>query len=82
MELTEEGMSQREVGEVLGVDPMTVNHDLKSVENSAKKTDLNGESVENSTPPESERDEEKEREQALKQERKVRALNLFTVRGA
>lgn len=50
-ELTSNGMSQREVAEVLGVDHKTIHHDLKLGENSPKKVILKPESGENSPLP-------------------------------
>jgi transposase len=56
-ELTAEGLSQREIGEVLGVDPMTVNRDLRRVANATEGeeeinpvTGSDDDSVANATP--------------------------------
>jgi hypothetical protein len=44
-------MSQREVAAVLGVDPMTVNRDINSVENATKLDETPRESVAKATKP-------------------------------
>jgi predicted transcriptional regulator len=67
-ELTDEGISQREVAEVLGVTQPTVQADLKSDKNLSKKADSNGETDRNLSPaPTLERDEAKERRIEQKQ---------------
>lgn len=48
-ELDAEGLSQRQIGEVLGVDPMTVNRDLRAVANATENSENGGENVANAT---------------------------------
>ena len=57
-ELRDKGLSQREIGDVLGADPMTVNRDLRSVENATLLdkapndiNDVSGLSVASATAP-------------------------------
>jgi predicted transcriptional regulator len=76
-ELTSEGLSQREIGAVLGVDQSTVHADLKSDGSSSNKAKAKAKSDENSSIPE--RDEAKIQAEALQQERVVRAIHLYTV---
>jgi predicted transcriptional regulator len=83
-ELMNEGMTQREAAEVLGVDQSTISGDLKVDENPSKKAHPNREIDENpstETEAQKQKREAKEQEQALQQTRVVRALHLFTVLG-
>jgi hypothetical protein len=48
--MSEDGMSQREIAGVLGVDPSTINRDL-SVANATESRELSRESVANATKP-------------------------------
>jgi transposase len=82
-ELTGEGMSQREVAEVLGVHQTTVHEDLKSDGNSSQKANSPGKSDGNSSlvsdAPKPEHNVAKELEQA---ERKAGADRLTRTRVA
>jgi predicted transcriptional regulator len=50
-ELADEGMTQRQIGDVLGVSPATVNEDLKPpVQNRTPESDLEPDPVQNRTP--------------------------------
>jgi hypothetical protein len=72
-ELDGEGMTQREIGAALGVDPMTVNRDLKGVANATTEPETPSSEPETVANATAEPDEDELAEELITQQERTRA---------